>query len=419
MKILLVSIGTRGDIEPFLAVGQILQEKDHHVVAVFPEQFRTLADESGIEFESLGKDYIDSLESPLAKEAMGASGSRMNSLLANFKLAGQQWTINKELVQRQFELVEKHNPDRILYNPNATYPVLWGLHRDGKHILMSPVPFLHYVKGHAHIGFNGDFGPIINRLTYALADFGSTVTVWISALWLGLTSFIGWSRMRESLRTRKVIYTISPTLYPRPEYWPESIQVLGFHHRIPKEEWVPNEELLAFLKANQDEKILFISFGSMTNPDPETKTRAILEILERNELSAIICTGSGGLVDPGGTDNAHVHFLSQVPYNWIFPRMYAVIHHGGSGTTHMALWHGCATMAVPHVADQFAWDTIIQEKGVGPKGIRINRIEVENLEPRILEMVSKTAFKTQAEQISSQMQNQDYREELYKFIIEM
>jgi sterol 3beta-glucosyltransferase len=416
MKILVVSIGTRGDTEPFLAIGQILQEKGHSVVAVLPEQFRSLADEVEIEFESLGREYIDSLGSSLAKEAMGASGSRLNSLLANFRLAGQQWGINRNLVRRQFELVEKHKPDRILYNPNATYPVIWGVGRDEKHILISPVPYLHYVKGHAHVGFNGDFGPIINRLTYSMANFGLTVTLWISTLWLGVARSIDWGRMRQSLRTRKVIYTISPVLYPRSEDWPDSIQVLGFHQRRPNEEWVPSEELLAFLDANQDEKILFVSFGSMANPDPAAKTRAILEILERNKLSAIICTGSGGLIDPGDTDNDRVHFLSQLPYDWIFPQMYAVIHHGGSGTTHMALQHGCATMAVPHIADQFAWDTIIHEMGVGPEGMRINRIELENLESRILELVDNEAFKIRAEQISSQMQGQDYREELCRFI---
>ena len=58
MKILLISIGTRGDMEPFLAIGDILKEKGHEVLCAFPEHFRSLAKESNIEFASLGKNIL-------------------------------------------------------------------------------------------------------------------------------------------------------------------------------------------------------------------------------------------------------------------------------------------------------------------------------------------------------------------------
>lgn len=418
MKILLVSIGTRGDMEPFLGIGEILKEKRHEVIAAFPEQFRSLAEESGIEFASLGSEYIDSLKGELADQAMGMSGSTLEKVLANVKLAGRQWSINREMIRRQFDIIEGCQPDRVLYNGKAIYPIIWGLDRDEEHIMICSAPYMHHVRDHAHVAFNGDFGPLINWLTYFMADIGLIFTLWISARWLGVASAISWRKMWQSFRTSKVAYAISPSLFPRPDYWPDNIQVLGFHQRGYSEGWRPSEGLKAFLEAHGDERLVLITFGSMSNPNPEEKTKIILQALERNKISAIVNTGSGGLVKLDGTNAGKVHFLSQVPYEWIFPDMYAVVHHGGSGTTHMALRHGCASMIIPHVGDQFAWDTVIQDKGVGPEGVRIEKISIDNLEPKLRDLVNNGSLKSASEQLSRQMKAEDLREEIYRFIIQ-
>jgi len=98
--------------------------------------------------------------------------------------------------------------------------------------------------------------------------------------------------------------------------------------------------------------------------------------------------------------------------------VYAVIHHGGSGTTHMALKYGCATMIIPHIIDQFIWNKIICQKGFGPQGIKISEITMVNLEPKVLELVSNSSFKQKAEKVAKQMENEDFREELYNSIVE-
>ena len=84
----------------------------------------------------------------------------------------------------------------------------------------------------------------------------------------------------------------------------------------------------------------------------------------------------------------------------------------------MALKYGCATLIVPHIIDQFAWDKIVYDIGTGPKGIKINKITKKNLEPKILKLLNNTTFKEKAGQIASQMGKEDFREELYNAIIE-
>jgi len=98
--------------------------------------------------------------------------------------------------------------------------------------------------------------------------------------------------------------------------------------------------------------------------------------------------------------------------------MYGVIHHGGSGTTHLGLKYGCATMIIPHIIDQFVWNKIICNMGAGPKGVKISKITTKNLEPKILELVNNTSFKKKAQKVASQMEKEDFREELYNAIVE-
>jgi sterol 3beta-glucosyltransferase len=416
MKIILISIGTRGDMEPFIAIGEILKEKGHQVICAFPEQFRNLAEDSNMEFASLGSKYIELLDSDDGKAALGGSGSGLRKMIACIKLAGKSTEINKELINTQFEFVESEKPDRIVYNGKVIYPIIWGLNNSGKTILISPVPYMHYVKNHTHLAFNNNYGPFLNNLTYSLANFGLVTTVRISIKWLKIKRKITRKQIKNALLSNKAIYTISPSLFSRPDYWNENLQVLGYHERNKIVKWHPDKDLSDFLGGNN--QILFITFGSMTNPEPEKKTEIILEILERNKIPAIINTASGGLVKPDKFDSGLIHFVSHIPYDWIFPKIYGVIHHGGSGTTHLALKYGCPTMIIPHILDQFVWNKIIDETGAGPKGIRINKITTKNLEPKILELMNNSSFKKEAEQIASQMETEDFKEEIYTSIIE-
>jgi len=403
-------------MEPFLAIGEILKEKGHHVICAFPEQFRDLAKSSNLEFASLGKKFIEMLDSDIGKAALGGGGSGFKKFLANIKLAKNSTEINKELVHKQYELIESENPDRVVHNGKAMCPIIWGVKNRGKTTLISPVPYMHYVKNHTHVLFNSNFGSFLNKLTFSLANFGTIMTLMISIKWLKLKDKITRKQIKDTYFSNKAIYTISPSLFSRPDDWNENLKVLGFHERNKTDSRQPDKDLNDFLEKH--DRILLITFGSMLNPDPDEKTRIILEILERNNIPAIINTASGGLIKPDNFDSERYHFVSRIPYDWIFPKIYGVIHHGGSGTTHLALKSGCATMLIPHIIDQFVWDKIIYTMGAGPKGVKIGKITTKNLEPKILELVNNRSFKEKAEQIAGRMETEDFREEIYRSIIE-
>lgn len=415
MKILLTSVGTRGDMEPFVAIGEILKEKGHEVICAFPEQFGEIATNSSLDFRSLGPKYIKLLESEDGKAAMGGS-TGYKKLKGTINLARKQNDANKELVQRQYETVQKEKPDRIVYNGKAIVPIICKLKSNNKTVFVSPLPYMHYVKGHTHVAFNSNFGEFFNKLTFSLANFGMVATIRTAMKWLEIKDKFSRNEFLDILNYNKSVYTISPSLFPRPEDWNSNLQVLGFHQSDKKNYWQADKALLEFVEKH--EKILLITFGSMTNSAPEEKTSMILDILKRNKIPALINTASGGLVKPEGFESNLIHFVSSIPYDWILPKIYGAIHHGGSGTTHMALKYGCATMIIPHIIDQFVWNRIVSDLGAGPKGIKINGCTTKNLEPKILELYRNPEYKKKAEAIGTQMVEEDFKEALYQTIVE-
>ncbi len=416
MKIILTSIGTRGDIEPFLAIGKILKENGHQVICAFTEQFRELTGNCDIEFASLGKKNDDLLDSDAGRTAMGGSGIR--KFFASMKLMrlAQKQKAPQEKEFKLYVLIKQERPDRIVYHSKNIYPLIWEFENRGKTIFLSPFPYFHYVKGHPFLVFSSkNYGEYFNKLTFKLYDFGVVAGTMMVKKWLQINDKITRKQLKNIIHSRKFIYAISPSLFPRPSYWESNVKILGHQELKRKTDWKPDKELTDFIEKH--EKILFITFGSMINPKPELKTKIILEILERNMIPAIINTADGGLTEPEKFNSELFYFVAQIPYDWILPKMYAAIHHGGAGTTHLALKYGCATMIIPHIIDQFVWDKIIYDMGVGPKGVKIDRITNKNLELKVLELFNNKSFKEKSTLIGEQIKKDDFVNDIYQTII--
>ena len=238
MKIILTSIGTQGDIEPFLAIGQILKEKGHQVICAFSEKFREATESLDIEFASLGRKNDDILESETNRKVMGGSG--IKKFLAYIKLMRltQSQKIPQEKEFKLYELVKQERPDRIVYHSKNVYPLIWEYENRGKTIFVSPFAYFHYIKGHTFF-FGRNYGEFFNRLTFKLADFGVVTATMAAKKWLQIKTEITRRELKSIIHSRKFIYTISPGLFPRPDYWEGNIKVLGHQELKRKTEWKP------------------------------------------------------------------------------------------------------------------------------------------------------------------------------------
>ncbi len=413
MKLLLFSLGTRGDMEPFLAIGLQFQQRGWEVRCGMPAQFQELVEKAGLEFRPLSKQFLELLEGDAAKSVMGQKGSLGKRIQLLRQLYKDSMQMQRDLLEDQKAIINAFQPDRILYNGKCFYPVLWGMAQPGQAVLISPVTcMIHPVRHMATVGINVNLGPALNRLTYALSN---------TLLWRSVYSFTKRfhpdfpqlritprSIRRSVMQQEKMIYTVSPALFPRPQ-----VQVLGYHERPQTMNWEPSPELRQFL--DKHARILFVTFGSMSNSNPAQKTQDILSLLARHQIPAIVNTSWGGLVEPEQKPD-HVFFVNRIPYDWIFPRMYAILHHGGSGTTHLAMKSGCANLIIPHILDQFLWNQTIARLGAGPKGMPIKQLTAARLEPKLLDLWNKAAYKENARRISQQMQAEQFEDALYEAV---
>jgi len=310
MKIIVTSIGIRGDIEPFLAIGKNLKEKGHQVICAFPEQFRQMTGNCDLEFASLGKYDEDILKGDIGRTIMGGTGiKKFFAYIKGIRLAQQQ-KIPQEKEMKLYEIIQQEKPDRIVYHSKNIYPLLWEYKNRGKTIFVCLFPYFHYIKGHSFL-VSKNYGEFFNKLTYKLYDFGVVTGTMVAKKWLKINDNITRKQLKNIIRSRKFIYAISPSLFPQQSYWQSNVKVLGHQELQRKADWKPEKTLTEFIEKHG--KILFITFGSMLNPEPEQKTKIILEILERNTIPAIINTANGGLIKPDTFNSDLMYFVSHIP----------------------------------------------------------------------------------------------------------
>ncbi|WP_268626507.1 glycosyltransferase [Paenibacillus alvei] len=157
---------------------------------------------------------------------------------------------------------------------------------------------------------------------------------------------------------------------------------------------------------------VFIGFGSSTDPDP-LRTRNILnEVIEKSGQRFIILKGWAELGT--GLNHANVRTIDFAPYLKLFPKMGAIIHHGGSGTTHCAARSGVPQIIIPHAMDQYRWGSTIAAKKLGPDPINRSKLTADKLLHAIKEAVTNPEFKKQASQVGHLMRQKNGVEEFIR-----
>lgn len=184
----------------------------------------------------------------------------------------------------------------------------------------------------------------------------------------------------------KVPYTYlwSPSLVPKPKDWGPEIDIAGFVFLDLASSFKPPEELTKFLDAGDPP--VYIGFGSIVVDDPDKFTQMIFEAVEKAGVRALVSKGWGGLGDDNVPDN--IYMLENTPHDWLFPKVSAVVHHGGAGTTAIGLKTGKPTMVVPFFGDQQFWGTMIGDSGAGAHPVPYKELTADKLAEGIKQCLS-------------------------------
>ena len=195
----------------------------------------------------------------------------------------------------------------------------------------------------------------------------------------------------------------SPSLIPHPADWPDSVHVTGSYSLDAEADWQPSPALEAFLAAG--EPPVYIGFGSMAGRNPEQLARLILEALAKSGQRGLLLTGWGGLRTESVPDNVFV--VDSAPHSWLFPRMAAVVHHGGAGTTAEGLRAGVPTVIVPFVFDQPFWGARVKALGLGPEPIPQKQLTADRLAHAIRIAVTDSGMRQRASAFGAAMRGEN------------
>ncbi|CAN5795878.1 glycosyltransferase [soil metagenome] len=375
MKILMMSMGTRGDIQPFIALGQGLQAAGHIAAICTAEGFRALIEDHGVTYAYMNNDLLALIQAQEGQAAVEGKGS-MLELLRKVR------PILRGGLQDEWQAAQQFQPDLIIYHPKS----LGGYHIAEKlgipMILSLPLPFYTPTSAFPNPFFaNVRLGAWFNRLSYRLMGLagimyiGMTNTFRTNTLGLPPRSRLADLLVKATGEPVPVLYPYSPQVLPTPADFPAHVHVTGYWFLERTADWQPPATLLRFLEAGTPP--VYIGFGSMGGKQAAKRAEIVLKALEMTDQRAVLTSGWGGLQADHLPDS--VLMLEAVPHDWLFPRMAAVVHHGGAGTTAAGLRAGKPTVICPFIADQPFWGRIVHELGVGPQPIPQKQLTAERL----------------------------------------
>ena len=180
-----------------------------------------------------------------------------------------------------------------------------------------------------------------------------------------------------ALRRAKVpvLYGFSEVLMPRPRDWAEHVHMTGYWFLDQPDSFTPPPALAEFLAAGP--KPIYLGFGSMVDRTPEATSHLVLDALERTGQRCVLSQGWSGLAN--ARDSKNVITVGSIPHDWLFPRMSAIVHHGGAGTTAAAMRAGVPALVVPFFADQYFWADRVRRAGLGPTPVPKARLTANKL----------------------------------------
>ncbi|GAA0806646.1 glycosyltransferase [Spirilliplanes yamanashiensis] len=187
-------------------------------------------------------------------------------------------------------------------------------------------------------------------------------------------------RARQDGGRFPTFHGFSTAVVPRPRDWRPQLEVVGYWWPAPRPGWTPPPELAAFLTAGPPP--VFVGFGSMATGQGERLAGTVRAAVERAGVRAVVQAGWSGL-DVGGDDR--VLSIGEVPHDWLFPRVAAVVHHAGAGTTAAGLRAGVPAVAVPVLADQPFWAARLHALGAAPPPLPLRRLTADTLAAAITE----------------------------------
>ena len=399
MKITLMTAGTRGDVQPFVALARGLQGAGHDVLLATGAKYETFVTGYGVPFRPISNEYHEFIISPEIRQVYQGNVAR--------KLRATEFPLLRRLLDDCWEAAQ--GAEALIYLINIPHAVHIAEKLNVPCFVAAHSPALSPTKAFPDLHMTRrNLGGFLNKLSYLAIRplnlrYYHLVSEWRSQV-LGLPK-------RNPLaddyklhgRPVPALYFYSPLLVPTPDDWDASITVTGFWPLEDREEYVPPDDLVAFLESGPPP--VYVGFGSMATLDPEAMAQTVIGALVKAGQRGVVAAECGAIAASDAPDS--VYLAKAIPHPWLFPRMRAVIHQGGAGTLASALLAGKPMAVCPFFYEQPFWGKVVHDVGIGAPPIPQERLTVDNLAEMIRVTATDTAMRERAEALGAQVRAED------------
>ncbi|MQS15048.1 glycosyltransferase family 1 protein [Streptomyces kaniharaensis] len=398
MHILLAAAGSRGDVAPFTGLGTRLRAAGHQVAVATHTTFADSIRAAGLEFRPLPVDPRSELASTHGQRLLEAGGGP-GVVLQVIRLGRRFMPALGDGIADATAL----GTDLLLTTSTTTALGQVAAEAAGipsMGLFLQPLAptreFAPAVTGTRSLGGPGNL--LAGRAVQAAADQLFAPAVRALRRRLGLPP----RRIAHARRNHPVLHGFSAAVIPRPADWHPNLDVAGYWWPPHEPQWQPPARLLDFLAAGPPP--VFVGFGSLVVPDPERLTATVLTAVRAARVRAILQSGWSGLV-AGDTDD--VLTIGDVPHEWLFPRVAAVVHHAGAGTTAAALRSGTPAIPVPAQLDAPFWSARLASLGVSPGPVPLRGLTADRLATAIRQALDDPRYRDRAASVAATLAAED------------
>ncbi|KAI0724242.1 hypothetical protein C8T65DRAFT_733888 [Cerioporus squamosus] len=389
-----LTIGSRGDVQPYIALAKGLMADGHRVRIATHGEFKEWVESHGIEFGYVGGDPAELMRIcvengtftvAFLKEGVQKFRGWIDDLLKTSWEACQGTDV---LVESPSAMAGYHIAEALKIPYFRAFTMTWSRTRAYPHAFAVPE---HKMGGN------------YNYMTYVLFD---------QVFWRGTAGQINrWRRNTlglagtslDKMEPHKIpfLYNFSPTIVPPPLDWPEWIRVTGYWFLddadVSSKKWEPPQDLLEFMdearKANK--KVVYIGFGSIVS--------GVYAILSKGWSDRLV-KNAPAQTEPEEPLPRQIYPISSIPHDWLFKQIDAACHHGGAGTTGASLRAGIPTIIRPFFGDQFFWADRVEALGIGAA---VRKLTVDSLAQALHEATTNQKLIDRAKLVGEQIRSEN------------
>lgn len=415
LRIVCLTIGSRGDVQPYISLAKRLMQDGHTVTIASHPEYRSWVESFGILYKDVGGDpgalmnfsvEHNFFSTGFFKDGIGFFRNWLDQLFMEAWIATRD-SEAELLIESPSTFAGIHIAEALRIPYFRAFTMTWTSTATYPQAFASSI----------------DLGPSYNLLSYSLFD---------NLLWRAMSRQVNKWRVHtlqipptslEKMQPYKVpfMYNFSSAVVPKPLDWRDHVDVTGYWFLDQSQgDYKPSDELLKFITSAKKDKVplIYVGFGSVTVPDSAAVTRAIYTAVVQTGVRAIVAKGWSDRIESKSPKETiepppEVYVLQAVPHDWLFPQLDAVCHHGGAGTTGISLRFGVPTIIHPFFGDQPFWAERVSRLGAG---LRIDSLSANTLAEAFKKATSDRIMREKADQVKERIQAEDGPTRAVQFI---